>query len=79
MFPAGDPYRKTVFATYARACDGANSWKAGRGMADCALMFAPIEPELARSIVQSMREGPYKRCATRELAAGRSIQCRSYF
>jgi hypothetical protein len=79
VFPAGDPYRKTVFAAYARACDGANSWKAGRGMADCALMFASIEPELARTIVQSMRDGPYKRRAGRELAAGRHVRWRSYF
>lgn len=79
VFPAGDPYRKTVFAAYACACDGANSWKAGRGMAGFALMYAPIEPELARSTVQSMRDGPYKRRAVRELAAGQHKRWRSYF
>lgn len=31
VFPAGDPYRKMVFAASARACDGANSWKAAVG------------------------------------------------
>jgi hypothetical protein len=33
VFPAGDPFRKTVFQEYARACEVANSWKASRGMA----------------------------------------------
>jgi len=79
VFPAGDPYRKMVFAAYSRACDGANSWKAGRGMAGFALMFAPIEPELTRTLIQSMRDGPYERRAIRDLAAGRHIQWRSYF
>lgn len=48
-------------------------------MAGFALMIAPIEPGLARSIVQSMHDGAYKRRAARELAAGRHIQWRSYF
>lgn len=79
VFPAGDPHRKTVFEAYASACDGANSWKAGRGLAGVALRFAPIDPELARAIIQSMRDGPYKRRAMRELPTARDVRLRSYF
>jgi hypothetical protein len=79
VFPAGDPYRRTVFEAYASACEGANSWKAGRGLAGFALRFAPIDPGLARSIIESMRDSQYKRRAMRELATVRDVRTNSYF
>ena len=79
VFPAGDPHRKSIFDEYAAACGGANSWKAGRGLAAFAVRFAAIDAVFARAIVESMRDGPYKRRAIRELATARDLGTRSYF
>jgi hypothetical protein len=79
VFPAGDPYRRILFKEYEGACKLANSWKAGRGISQFALMLAPFDPETARSAIEGLPAGPYKRRALRELDARQFPQARNYY
>ena len=61
------------------ACRVANSWKSGSRLSYIAMMIAPYDSKKANAIVQSMREGPYKRRASRGIEGGIFAGPRGFF
>ncbi len=62
--------RQPVFALLLRACETANSWRAGRAMREIVQTIAGGDPALAEEVWSWMPETRYKRQARRRLDAG---------
>ncbi|MBC7529768.1 MAG: hypothetical protein H7308_19745 [Chthonomonadaceae bacterium] len=61
------------------SCLVANGWKSGRTMREVALIVATEDPLQAQRIIDSMREGIYRRQAQRKFDAGQFETVRIFF
>ena len=71
--------KELVLDTLLSACQGTNSWKAGRIMRDVALIVVAEDRAQAQRIVDSMRESVYKRQAQKGIDAGKMEPVRAFF
>jgi len=71
--------RQPLLDALLASCLVANGWKSGRTMREVALIVATEDPLQAQRIIDSMREGIYRRQAQRKLDAGQFETVRIFF
>lgn len=78
VFPL-DGARHLTLESLIRACQAADSWKAGDRLRESALMLASNYPSEAEQVIRAMPEGKYKRQATQRIAASEYREPRDFF
>jgi hypothetical protein len=73
------PETDIILEEFVRACESANSWRAGACMEDTVLIVASRDPARATELVQRMPDGKYKRRTLKRLSEKAYLTPRRFF